>query len=62
MDYLPKPYRDDLVILYYGIDRHLDPESVKWLEARGFIERLPNKSWRVTGSGRERVRQLKVAV
>jgi len=49
MDYLPKLHRDNLLILYFQIERSLDPESLQWLEANGHIERLPNKSWRVTG-------------
>jgi len=56
---LDRKSRDTLLILRYGIDRHVDAKAIETLKRVGYIEDKPGGGWIVTGAGRECVRRMK---
>jgi len=57
---LDRKSRDTLLILRYGIDRHIDARAIETLKRLNYIEDKPGtKGWIVTSAGRECVRRMK---
>jgi hypothetical protein len=56
---LDKKTIDTLIILRYGIDRHVDAKAIETLKLGGYIEDKLGGGWIVTSAGRECVRRMK---
>jgi hypothetical protein len=59
--FMPKPRRDALLIIHFGIDRSIDTDSIKWLESQRLITPKHGGGWMTTSKGRDYVNAIKRA-